>query len=272
MQLPNFDPATQDSSFEGECGSSLITARPIRAIDVEPSPTDTEHVTGLLVNVGGGGGTGPDGRPEGIDPLTQTENGDSLDGRSGPSEDGGEAWSQRREVKSGSEIGDSERQSQAASVEPESRQEDVPVSSEDLSPTGEGKDTDMDLSTPERTPGRLLDFTTAPPQLDAVSETKLSGFDPFQDKDPEPSLTSSSEPPNPSMSLWTRKLTSQNPIPPLVFITPRTSTPFALWSHDGATISSLPDPYLPEIGPNLMPREDGPESLWTEASRPAGGE
>ncbi|XP_047429391.1 armadillo-like helical domain-containing protein 4 isoform X2 [Mugil cephalus] len=258
VQLPNFSPTTQDSSCERECASSLTTPGSIRATDVKPSPPDTGHVMGLVLNAGGGGGTGPDGRPEGIEPVTQTENGDSLGGRSGPSEDGTEARSQRRKVKSTLEIGD------PASVDPESRNQDVPVSVEDLSPPGDGKQTDMDLSIPERTPGRSLDFTTAPPQLDRVSQTMLPGFDPFQDKDPEPSLASSPEPPNPSMP------PSHNPIPPLVFITPRTSTPFALWGHDGATISSLPDPYLPEIGPSLIPREDSPESLWTEASRPGG--
>ncbi|XP_056872138.1 armadillo-like helical domain-containing protein 4 isoform X3 [Takifugu flavidus] len=54
-------------------------------------------------------------------------------------------------------------------------------------------------------------------------------------------------------------------IPPLDFATPRTSTPF--WDHYGPTGSSQPDPLLPDIGANLMPRDDGPQSVWTEATR-----
>ncbi|KAM6915178.1 uncharacterized protein armh4 [Xenentodon cancila] len=67
-------------------------------------------------------------------------------------------------------------------------------------------------------------------------------------------------------------MTSQSPIPPLMFATPRTSTPLTIWGHDGATITSVSDTILPEIGPNPIPREDGLESLWTEAARPTGAD
>lgn len=277
VHLPDFTP-TQDGSCEGQCASSVPTAGSTHTTDVK---SDTEHVTGLIFNVGAGGGTGPHGQPEGIDPVTQTENGDSLDGRSGPSEVGGEAWSQSSDVKKiggTSVMGDSERQTEAASVlsvDLDSEKEDVPVNSE---PTGGRKQLELDMSTPNRTPGRLLASTTAPSQLETSynqksgeDQMKLSGFaDSLQDKDPETSLLSSTEPSSPSAVLWTQKLTSNSPIPPLLFVTPRTSTPLTIWGHDGATISSLPDPFVPEIGPNLMPREDGPESLWTEAARPGG--
>ncbi|KAM4713107.1 uncharacterized protein armh4 [Anableps anableps] len=46
-----------------------------------------------------------------------------------------------------------------------------------------------------------------------------------------------------------------------------------VWGHDGPTKSSSSDLILPEIGPlNMMPRDDGLESLWTEAARPAGAD
>ncbi|GLD75453.1 uncharacterized protein AKAME5_002678700 [Lates japonicus] len=106
------------SDCDGECASSLTTVRSTHVTDVTKSkPSDTGHVTSLILNGGAGGGAGPHGRPEGIDLATQTENGDSIDGRSGPSEAGGEAWSQRsKKVGSSSEMGDTDRQSEVASV------------------------------------------------------------------------------------------------------------------------------------------------------------
>lgn len=58
-------------------------------------------------------------------------------------------------------------------------------------------------------------------------------------------------------------------IPPLDFATPQNSAP--IWDQYGPTVSSLPDPLSPDIGPNLMPKEDGPESVWTEALRASEG-
>ncbi|XP_051816484.1 uncharacterized protein LOC110951400 isoform X1 [Acanthochromis polyacanthus] len=221
-----FQPTQVGSCEGGRCAGSDVKS------------ADGEHV---MLDVGaGGGGAGPHGRPEGIGPVTQAGNGGSLDGRSGPSEAGGEAWSQRSEEKSidsTPEMG--ERQA-----------EDLPGS------TG-GRKPDMDA------PGRPSGLTT--PQLEKDQQSSHGGFsDSLQD--PEANLASSPEPPNPSASFWTH--TSLSPIPPLVFVTPRTATPLAIWGRDGATMSSIPDPFLPEIGP----REDGPESLWTEAARPGGAD
>ncbi|XP_042369580.1 uncharacterized protein LOC121963358, partial [Plectropomus leopardus] len=230
VQLRNFTP-TQDC--DGQCASSGTTVGSTHATDVKPEPSDTEHDgTDLMLNVGAGGGAGPHGRPEGIAAVTQTGNGDSLDGRSGPSEAAGEAWSQRsggKKVDGISEMGDAQRQTETdSSVDPEA--------SPQLSITGRE---DKDQS-----------GTDPPAYGDSV-----------QDKDPE---TSSTEPPDSGAPI--QKLTSH--MPPLFFVSPRTSTHLSVWGHDAAT--SLPDPLLPEIGPNLMPREDGPESLWTEAARPGG--
>lgn len=230
-------------------------------------------MTGLVLNVGVGGTAGPHGRPEGIDPVTQTENGDSLDGRSGPSEAGREAWSHRDEVKkveSTSEMGHAERQSDVASVlfvESESTKE--------ATSTGGKNNLDIDMTTPRLIPVRLLASSTATPQLSIPAReskaqggehrTRLPGEgegDSHQSKDTDTSLPSS-EPPNPSAPF--QRLTSQSPTPLSV------STPLTIWGNDGATVSPLSDPLLPEIGPNLMPKEDGPESLWTEAARPGGG-
>lgn len=184
---------------------------------------DKEHITGSVLNVGVGGGTGPHRGPEGIDSMMETENGDSLHGRFGSSEAGGEALSHRRvgkQIESTSEEEDAETN------------KEKPVDGETLSPIG----------------GRE--------QVDA-ERTKLS----FSD----------SESSHPYTPLWTQKLASSSPIPSSMFVSPRTSTPLAVWRRDGVTGSSTPEPILPEIGPNMMTRDDGLESLWTEAVRPAGG-
>lgn len=281
VHLPNFTP-TQDSSCDGQCASS-VTTHP-----TESKPSDKEDLNGPILNVGAGGGAGSHGRrtgPEGIAPVTQTENGDSLDGRSRPSVAGGEAWSQSSEVKKvggASQMGDAHRQSEVDSVlsaDPESTKEPV------LTPTGERKQSHMALSTPRLTPDGFSASSAAPPQTEASSlskeltqekqknsqsgedRTKLpEDGDSLQGKDTETSWPSSTEPSNPLVRI--QRLTSHSPIPPSVFASPRTS--LSMWGHDGATISTLPDPLLPEIGPNLVPREDGLESLWTEAARPSG--
>lgn len=268
FSLPNFNPTR---------ATLVTTTGSTHATDLKSIPSISKHVTGLTLNVGAGGGTGPHGRPGGIDAVTQTENGDSLGGRSRLSEVGREAWSQSGEVKkieSTSEMGDSERQSEAASVlsvDSESIKEDAPAHDEQLIPTGGTEQLDMDASIRKRNPDRFLASTIAASYLQTSYSQKsnparvegMKSFDSHQDKE-----TSLPEPPNPSVSLWTQ--TSHSPTPP--FVAHQTSTPLAIWGHDRATISSLPDPFLLEIGPSLMPREDGPESLWTEAARPGGAE
>lgn len=180
-------------------------------------------------------------------------------------------------------MGDAERPSVAASALPvdlEGRKEDLPVTKKHLSPTGGRKQLDVAVSTTRLTPDAFSASSTAPPQLSTTAreskdkggeeQIKLPGYgDSLQDKQPEAGLPSSTGPPNPRALI--QKLTSHRSIPHSVFVSPRTSTLLSIWGHDGATLSSLPDPLLPEIGPNLMPREDGPESLWTEAERPGGG-
>ncbi|XP_041831866.1 uncharacterized protein LOC121633731 isoform X2 [Melanotaenia boesemani] len=258
--LPNFN-RTQDSS--------VTTPGSTHNTDIESVPPDKEHVIGFLVNVGAGGGTGPHGGPEGTDSVTHTENEDSLDGRYGLNESGGEAWSQRSKVK--------KTESTSEMRDPEN--EDISVDYEPLSPTGGKEQLDVDMSTSKWTAERLLASTTSPLQLDAsynqnsrpseMDRTKSQIFYSIQDEIQEKSLQSSTEPPNPYTSLWTQKLTSDSAIPPFMFLTSRTSTPLTIWGHNVATKSSLTDPVLPEIGPNSMPRDDGLESLWTEATKPA---
>ncbi|XP_035851614.1 armadillo-like helical domain-containing protein 4 isoform X1 [Sander lucioperca] len=276
VHLPNFTP-TQDSDCDGQCASSVTTVGSTHTTDVKSEPSDTEHVTGLLLNAGSEGGAGPLGHPEGIAPVTQTENGDSLDRRSGSSDAGGEAWSQRSGVKkvgSLSEMGDAS----VLSVDPEDK-EDIPVIKPALSPTRGRKQLDTAVSTTGFTPDGFLASSRVPPQLSITARedkdqgeedrANLPGYgDSLQDKDPETSLPSSTEPPNTEERI--QKLTSHSPTLPSVFVSPLTSTHLPIWGHDGATIFSLTDPLLPEIGLNLMPREDGPESLWTEAARPGG--
>ncbi|XP_034755805.1 uncharacterized protein LOC117961335 isoform X2 [Etheostoma cragini] len=268
VHLPNTP--TQDSDCDGQCASPVTTAGSTHTTDVKSEPSDSEHVTGLILNAGPEGGAGPLGRPEGTDPVTQAENGDSLDGRFGSSDAGGEAWSQRsgvKEVGSSSEMGDAQSEL-VLSVDPEDK-EDIPGLriKPVLSPAG---------STTGFAPDGYLASSRVPPQLsitaregkDQGEEAKLpSNGDSLQDKDPETSLPSSAEP---NTGEWIQKLTSHSPTHPSVFASALTSTHLPIWGNDGATISSLTDPLLPEIGLNLMPREDGPESLWTEAARPSG--
>ncbi|XP_020488104.1 armadillo-like helical domain-containing protein 4 [Labrus bergylta] len=233
----------------------VTTVRSTQTPDVESEPTGTEHVTGLMLDVGAGGGAGPHGAPEEAAQLKQTENRGGLDGRSGPREAGIEAqmsqMSKEKKVGSTSEMGDTFRQAERASMLPV--EEDI-ASTED--PTGGRKQLDflLDSSTARGSKDqRVEDLTDQPAYVYSV-----------QYKNPETGLPSSTEPPNPGATI--QKLTSYSPI----FFSPQTYTPLSLWGQDGATTSSLQDPLLPEIGPNLMPKEDGPESLWTEAARSAG--
>lgn len=241
---------TQGSDCDGQCASSLMTVGLAHSTDVKSEPSHTEHVIGLELNVGVGGTTGPHGRPEGTDPVTQSENGDSLDGISGPSEAGVEAWSYRAElkkVKSTSEPGRAERHLELASVR--SAEWEIKESTSEKQLKG-------DMSTA---------FQSAKPQLSisARESLHLSGEgDSHQGKDPDTS-SPSSETLNPSARFEGR--TSHSPSLPFV------STPLTMWGSDGTAASPLSDPLLLEIGPNLMPKEDGPESLWTEAARPGGG-
>ncbi|XP_068432881.1 armadillo-like helical domain-containing protein 4 isoform X2 [Clinocottus analis] len=108
----------------------------------------------------------------------------------------------------------------------------------------------------------------SPPQLSITAgEVKGQGEEVRTKPDPETSSPSTTGPPNPGAAI--QKLASPGSIPPTAFVSPQTSTHVSIWGHD-ETMASLPDPLLPEIGPNLMLREDGPESLWTEAARPSG--
>lgn len=207
--LPNFN-HMQDGSCEGHCPSSVTTA--VVAHSTESVLLDEGLVSGSVLNVGVGGGTGPHRGPQGTDSMMETENGGSLHGRFGPGEAGGEAQSHRR-------------------------------GGQQIESTSEEEDAE------DNTGGRE--------QVDTERRTKLSFSDP-----------ESSDPYTPR---WTQKLVSSSPVPSLMFVSSRTSTPLAGWRRDGVTGSSPSEPVLPEIGPNMMSRDDGLESLWTEAVRPAGG-
>jgi len=236
----------------------------VTSVGAEPETSDAEHVAGPILNVGAGG-AGPHGRPGGTDPVTQTEtNGDGLGGGSGPSEEaGGEARSQSEETKrfgSSSEMGDALRPTEAGpgpSVDPDGRREDATVINQPMLKRSDTVNTARD---------GFLASPTEPPQLSITAgEAGDPGEADRTKPDPETSSPSTTEPPNPGAA--TQKLASHSSM----FVSPQTSTHVSIWDHD-ETMSSLPDPLLPEIGPNLMPTGDGPESLWTEAARPSGGE
>ncbi|XP_072218376.1 uncharacterized protein [Leuresthes tenuis] len=258
VYLPHFN-HTQDSS--------AATPGSTHTINTDSIPSDKEHATGFPLSVGAEGGTGPHGGPEGIDSVTQTANGDSYGGRFGPSKAAGEAQRQRSEVK--------KVESSSEMADPDSKKEDTPVDAEPLSPTGGREQMDVDMITPKWSAERFFASTALTSQLDSSFSQKNNdgGADrTIQNEDPETSFPSFTDPLHPYTSIWTQKLTSHTTTPPLMFATSRTSTPLTIWGHAGATTSSLSDPILPDIAPNLMPREDGLESLWTEAARPVGAD
>ncbi|KAM4529056.1 uncharacterized protein armh4 isoform 1-T4 [Fundulus diaphanus] len=257
---PGFD-QMQGRSCEEHCASSVTTDGV--TYPTESVPLDKEHVTSFSQNVGAGGGTGPHGGPEGIGPVTQTENGDSAGRRFGLSKAGREAQKKTESISDEENV--------------DSAKEDKPVGSAPLGPTDgrERLDTDMNTHT------QSSYWASIPPQTDSsysqkskqggTDRTKPSAFDSGQGEYSEATLQSSTEPPN--TPLWSPTLASLSPIPPSLLVTPRTSTHLTVWGHDGPTKSSPSDLILPEIGPlNMMPRDDGLESLWTEAARPTGAD
>ncbi|TWW69064.1 uncharacterized protein LOC130515712 isoform X1 [Takifugu flavidus] len=218
---------SQDGNCSGECVGSLETKH-LRS--------GHSGVSGLLWKVGAGGEAAPHETPTGAAVVTQRENGDGHGGRSGSSVAGGEAWNNRSEIKKvgiASETRDSGRQS--SSVSPLFLDHPVTPKQGDV----------LTARLPLRgnsAPSSIL------PQMNITKRESRDQGD-AKDKEHKPDRTDH----HPSS------------IPPLDFATPRTSTPF--WDHYGPTGSSQPDPLLPDIGANLMPRDDGPQSVWTEATR-----
>nr|XP_057913137.1 uncharacterized protein LOC131107279 isoform X2 [Doryrhamphus excisus] len=86
------------------------------------------------------------------------------------------------------------------------------------------------------------------------------------DEDAQTRWISSTLHPNPSFGI--NSPASSTPSTP----SPQTFTPLPLWDHEGALMATPPEPLLPDIEANLMPKEDSMESLWTEAARPAGAD
>lgn len=223
---------SQDRNCSGRCVGSLET-RNLRS--------GNSGVSGLLWKVGAVGEAAPHETPTGAAVVMQRENGDGLGGRSGSSGAGGEVWNNRSEIKKvgiAPEARDSGRQSSSASP----LFLDPPVTPE------EG-----DVPTARLPLGGNLAPSSTLPQMN-ITKTESRDQGDAKDKEHKPDRTDH----RPSST------------PPLDFATPRTSTPF--WDHYGPTVSSQPDPLLPDVGANLMPRDDGPESVWTEATRASEGE
>ncbi|XP_028996649.1 armadillo-like helical domain-containing protein 4 isoform X2 [Betta splendens] len=217
---------------DGDCDGPCASS--LTAVGPKTEPSGAERVIGLELNVGVGATAGPHGRPEGADPVTQAENGDGLDGISGPSEAG-----ELKKVESTSETGHAERQA-LGSVRAAGWASEESTSKTQLK-------TDMRAA-----------FSPAVPPL-SISAAEIQEGGSRQDRDPDASSPSSSEP-------RVHGLTSHRPTSPFA------STPLTMWGSEGPAASPLSDPLLPEMGPNLMPKEDGPESLWTEAARPGGAD
>lgn len=208
---------------DGDCSRECVGSPETRNLRSQGS--SDKRVTGLPWKLGAGGGATPHEPPVGADVVTQAENEDGLDGRSGSRVAGGEVWSNRSEtVGIASETRDSQRQVSSSSPPFLDR-----------------------LVTPKQVRVHLDGISTpssVSPQMKIImGESKDQAG--TEDKEQKPGWTPSS-------------------IPPLDFATPQTSTP--VWDQYGPTVPSLLDPLLPDIGPNLMPKEDGPESVWTEAA------
>ncbi|XP_061560813.1 cell surface glycoprotein 1-like isoform X4 [Phycodurus eques] len=63
---------------------------------------------------------------------------------------------------------------------------------------------------------------------------------------------------------------SRTPTP--VSLPSRTSTASSPWEREGPVMPAPPEPFLPDMGVDTMPKEDGVESLWTEAPGPSGAD
>lgn len=224
----------QDIDCSGECAGSLKTK------NLRSEHSDVKSVTGLLWKAGAGVGAAPHEPPMGESLMTQTENWDGHDGISGSTAAGGGVRNNRSEITTvgiGSEARDSPRQS--SSVSPLFPDQLVTPNQADVPPAG-----------------FALDGILAPSSiLPQMNVTERASRDPGGTKGKEHEAD------------WTDYHPSS--IPPLDFVTPQNSAPD--WDQYGPPVPSLPDPLLADIGPNLMPREDGPESVWTEATRASEG-
>lgn len=230
---PSVQP-TQDGDCSRECAGSLKPKAP-RSEDL-----GVKSLPGLIWKVGEGGRAATHDPPMEDSLMTQKENWDGRNGISGSAVAGGGGWNSRSEIKKAG-IASQTRLSrrQSSSVSPLFTDHPVAPKQEDV-PT-------------ERFPlDGILALSTGLPQLNM---TKGASRDQGDSKDQEHDLD------------WTDYHPSS--IPPLDFVTPQNSAP--IWEQYGPTVPSLPDPLLPDIGPNLMPREDGPESVWTEATRASEG-
>lgn len=196
--------------------------------------------TGLLWKVGAGGGAGPHGPPTGESLVTQTENWDDHDGISGSTGAGGGVWNNRSEIRKvgiASQTRDSQRQSSSAPP---------------LFPDHPVTPKKADVPTATFPLDGILAPPTILPQMNMTKRASRDQGDP-KDKDHEAD--------------WADYHPSS--IPPLDVVTPQNSAP--VWDQYGPSVASLPDPLFPDIGANLMPKEDGPESVWTEATRASEG-
>ena len=115
-------------------------------------------------------------------------------------------------------------------------------------------------------PAALTSPTGAPPQADAIEQRSAA-----RDEDPAPGLPSSQEPPEGPAE-------GQGPqVPgPTPSVAPSLGAPpfpvMVEWGPDGATAPIVPDLLLAEVGADVMPKTEGPESLWSEAESDSEGE
>ncbi|XP_019911863.2 armadillo-like helical domain-containing protein 4 isoform X2 [Esox lucius] len=287
--LQKYTPSSQDRGCNGQAGEPMkgepcitqATPASVSSQSVQSGPSGpgrpsyrmSEHLTGnftyLSKIVGARGGTVPDvegSKPRGIEPLTQTENGDSRGGVSGPREVGTGAKRQRREAEHVFEEMETLRQ---------------PVEAQELR-----TDKTMDAATTARGSGSDGQTGMHPPgeRRDLILEERpdLQGGEvEHRQSLPDPGavlLGHEIETRRPS-SLSPRSLLTHSPltsVPPSAWGSREASSLLpsgledaghaTLRPQDGDTAPALPDPLLPDLGPALTgsSRQDDPDSLWTE--------
>ncbi|XP_061757072.1 armadillo-like helical domain-containing protein 4 [Nerophis ophidion] len=86
------------------------------------------------------------------------------------------------------------------------------------------------------------------------------------DEDAETNWTSSTERSNSSFGIKSPASSRAIPSP----ASPQTFMALPLLVNEGPILPTPPEPLLPDIEPNMMPKDDSTESLWTEAARSGG--
>lgn len=104
-------------------------------------------------------------------------------------------------------------------------------------------------------------------EVDSRASQPSFGASP-QRKEAETSRPSSMEPRDSASQSQRRTSLSGSPPSPISSSSlSHLTTLQSAWGPEGVTVSTLPDLLIPDVGPELTPRQDGPENVWTEPLR-----